>query len=206
MRSIEERLRSDAARNGITSASLPEAPVRRSLPRVVSIDLTEKAIDSPIRKKANLILNHHPCIFPKSKGLSRVTDASSPSGSWFAGRSRTAISVAAYHTNFDQCALEVVQTVANGLGVIPRGRLIDKPRGALSKLVVFVPATHAEAVREAICEAGAGHIGNYDSCTFGSEGKGTFRGNDQSRPFLGRSGQLEHAPEVRLGNDFSVRA
>src|SRR6185312_2646509 len=107
-------------------------------------------------------VNHHPCIFPKSKGLSRVCDEASPSSRLVLNAVENGISVAAYHTNFDQCAMEVVRTVANGLGVLPLGRLIDKPRGALSKLVVFVPKTHADVVRQAITEAGAGHVGNYD--------------------------------------------
>src|SRR5262249_8906191 len=155
-----------------------------------------------IRKKANLILNHHPCIFPKSKGLARVTDSSSPTAELVYKPIENEISVASYHTNFDQCAMEFVRTVANALGVIPRGRLLEKPRGALTKLVVFVPRDHVDAVRQEICEAGAGHIGNYDFCTFGSEGIGTFRGNDQSRPFLGKAGRLERAQEVRLETVF----
>jgi dinuclear metal center YbgI/SA1388 family protein len=169
---------------------------------VVSIDLTERAIELAIRSKANLILNHHPCIFPKSKGLSRVCDDGSPSSALVHQAIENGISVAAYHTNFDQCALEVVRTVANGLGVTPRGRLLDKAKGALSKLVVFVPRDHVDVVRGAICEAGAGHIGNYDFCTFASEGVGTFRGNDRSRPFLGEAGRLERAQEVRLETVF----
>jgi hypothetical protein len=80
--------------------------------------------------------------------------------------------------------------------------LLDHPRGALSKLVVFVPRDHVEFVRSALCEAGAGHIGNYDGCTFGSEGTGTFRGGEQSRPFLGKVGRLERVQEVRLETVF----
>jgi dinuclear metal center YbgI/SA1388 family protein len=166
---------------------------------VVCIDFTEKALDVAVKKGANLIINHHPCIFPVSKGLSKVVDDESAASSALIHRaSRLGISVAAYHTNFDQCALEVVKTVSHGLGVMPRGRLLDHPVGSLTKLVVFVPTSHVETVQLALSKAGAGHIGNYDSCTFGAEGKGTFRGSKDTRPFLGKSGQLTKVPEVRL--------
>ena len=131
-----------------------------------------------------------------------MTDTGSPSAELVRQALENGIAVAAYHTNFDQCALEVVRTISNGLGVTPLGRLIDKPRGALTKLAVYVPETHVDPVREAICEAGAGHIGNYDFCTFTSEGKGTFRGNNRTRPFLGSPGSLEQAREVRLETVF----
>ena len=68
----------------------------------------------------------------------------------------------------------------------------------LVKLVVYVPETHAEAVREAVCQAGAGHIGNYGECTFGSAGMGTFRPEAGATPFIGQPGELERVPEVRL--------
>jgi dinuclear metal center YbgI/SA1388 family protein len=174
---------------------------------VVSIDLTHEAIDLAIRRKSNLIVNHHPCIFPKSKGLSKLTarckeDGGSPSSELVYRAIENGISVAAFHTNFDQCSLEVVKAVSNGLGVEARGRLLDKSRGSLARLVTFVPRDHAEAVRNALCEAGAGHIGNYDSCTFTSEGIGTFRGNKFAQPYLGKAGFLERAQEVRLETVF----
>jgi hypothetical protein len=82
------------------------------------------------------------------------------------------------------------------------GRLVDKPAGVLTKLSVFVPTAHIERVRAAICDAGAGHVGNYDFCTFGTAGEGTFRGNDETRPFLGEPGRLEKAQEIRLETVF----
>lgn len=169
---------------------------------IVSIDLTDAAIDLAIKKKANLIVNHHPCIFPKSKGLARVSDSHTPSAALVHKAIENGISVAAYHTNFDQCALEVVRTVSHGLGVTPKGRLLDKSRGAISKLVVYVPKSHADPVRAAVCAAGAGQIGGYDRCSFASEGIGTFRGGDQTRPFLGKPGKLERAKEVRFETVF----
>jgi hypothetical protein len=70
------------------------------------------------------------------------------------------------------------------------------------KLAVYVPLTHLDEVRESISQAGAGHIGNYDSCTFSAKGEGTFRGGGDTQPFLGRPGQLERAEEARLETIF----
>ncbi len=202
MSSIQERAPLSCSEEWDNVGLLVGSSRKKISSAIVSIDLTEKAIEQAIRKKAGLIVNHHPCIFPKSKGLARVTDNSTPSGKLVCQAIENGIAVAAFHTNFDQCAVEVVKTVANGLGVVARGRLIDKPRGALSKLVTYVPAPHADAVRDAVCQAGAGHVGNYDHCSFMSEGQGTFRGSDQTRPFLGKAGRLEHAREVRIETIF----
>lgn len=160
---------------------------------VVSIDLTREALDLAKAKGYRLIVNHHPAIFPRQKGLARVT----PDSLVFEAI-REGIAVIATHTNFDQCAMEVVESVSKGLGVKPLGRLHEKGSGQLLKLAVFVPEDHAERVRDAICAAGAGQIGQYDICTFSVSGQGTFRGGADTQPFLGKPGELERAQEVRL--------
>ncbi len=66
------------------------------------------------------------------------------------------------------------------------------------KLVVFVPVTHADVVREALGKAGAGKIGNYDFCSFSSRGGGRFRGNESSHPAIGTPGILEEVEEERI--------
>ncbi|MBU1083175.1 hypothetical protein KKE14_01935 [Patescibacteria group bacterium] len=66
------------------------------------------------------------------------------------------------------------------------------------KLVVFVPTTHADIVRKALGEAGAGKIGNYDFCSFSSLGAGHFRGNEASNPTIGKAGEYEAVAEERI--------
>jgi hypothetical protein len=92
--------------------------------------------------------------------------------------------------------------VSHGLGAVPQGRLYDHPQGLLTKLVTFVPESHLEPVRSALAQSGAGHLGNYDSCTFASQGEGTFRGSEGTQPFVGKPGQLEKAKEIRLETIF----
>ena len=66
------------------------------------------------------------------------------------------------------------------------------------KLVVFVPISHADAVRQAMGEAGAGKIGNYDFCSFSSRGIGRFCGNEKTNPAVGKAGKFEAVEEERI--------
>lgn len=174
-------------------------PAWKTSGAVVSIDLTAEAIREAKRRGYRLIVNHHPCFFPKGRGPDRwVPGQGKPAVDLAFEAVREGIAVFASHTNFDRCALEVVSAICDGLGAVPRGRLHEPSKRNLLKLVVFVPKTHVETVRDAICAAGAGQIGDYDSCSFGSGGEGTFRGGPGTQPFLGKPGQLERAAEVRL--------
>jgi hypothetical protein len=66
------------------------------------------------------------------------------------------------------------------------------------KLVVFVPPEALDAVREAVFAAGAGRIGEYERCSWYTEGTGTFLAGEATTPSVGRTGQEERIPEVRL--------
>jgi len=66
------------------------------------------------------------------------------------------------------------------------------------KLSYFVPATHLEATKEALFDAGAGRIGDYDRCCWQVLGQGQFRPLPGSRPFLGSEGEIETVAEYRV--------
>ncbi|MCA9356099.1 hypothetical protein KC852_01080 [Candidatus Nomurabacteria bacterium] len=66
------------------------------------------------------------------------------------------------------------------------------------KLVVFTPLTHADVVREALGNAGAGKIGNYDFCSFSTRGIGRFRGNENSNPAIGNALKYEQVEEEKI--------
>lgn len=66
------------------------------------------------------------------------------------------------------------------------------------KLVVFVPLTHADAIRQALGEAGAGKIGNYQFCSFSSRGMGRFIPVEGAKPAIGQIGALESVEEERI--------
>jgi hypothetical protein len=70
------------------------------------------------------------------------------------------------------------------------------------KLVVFVPRQALDRVREALFAAGAGRIGDYERCSWYTEGTGTFRGGEGTSPSVGRSGVEERVSELRLETVF----
>lgn len=66
------------------------------------------------------------------------------------------------------------------------------------KFIVTVPTSHADSIREAIGQVGAGRIGNYDFCSFSVSGIGRFRGNEKSNPSIGETGNYESVEEERI--------
>jgi hypothetical protein len=70
------------------------------------------------------------------------------------------------------------------------------------KLVVFVPAEALDAVRDAVFAAGAGRIGDYERCSWYTDGTGTFLGGEDTDPTIGERGREEHVPELRLETVF----
>jgi hypothetical protein len=70
------------------------------------------------------------------------------------------------------------------------------------KLVVFVPESALEPVRDALFEAGAGRIGEYERCSWYTAGTGTFLGGEAADPSIGERGREERVPELRLETVF----
>ena len=70
------------------------------------------------------------------------------------------------------------------------------------KLVVFVPREALNAVREALFAAGAGRIGDYEHCSWYTEGTGTFLGGEGTSPSVGQAGREERVAELRLETVF----
>jgi hypothetical protein len=72
------------------------------------------------------------------------------------------------------------------------------------KLIVFVPREALDAVREALFAAGAGRIGDYEHCSWYTEGTGTFLGGEGTSPNVGQAGREERVNELRLETVFPV--
>jgi len=70
------------------------------------------------------------------------------------------------------------------------------------KLVVFVPREALDTVRDALFEAGAGRIGNYERCSWYTQGTGTFLAGEGSNPALGEVGREQRIAELRLETVF----
>ncbi|MGA3193192.1 MAG: hypothetical protein ABSF56_03570 [Minisyncoccia bacterium] len=67
-----------------------------------------------------------------------------------------------------------------------------------SKIVVYVPLTYAEVVRQAIGAAGGGKLGKYSLCSFSVRGVGRFKPEEGARPYIGIAGKLEEVEEERI--------
>jgi hypothetical protein len=72
------------------------------------------------------------------------------------------------------------------------------------KLVVFVPPEALDAVRAALFAAGAGRIGDYERCSWYTEGTGTFQGGETTSPTIGEKGREERVTELRLETVFAA--
>ena len=67
------------------------------------------------------------------------------------------------------------------------------------KIIVTIPIENVEEVRNAICEQGAGVIGNYTHCSMSTKCIGTFKPNDNANPYIGKNGKMEFVEEEKLG-------
>jgi dinuclear metal center YbgI/SA1388 family protein len=160
---------------------------------LVCLDVTEPVIDEAIQLGLDLIISHHPLIF---KGLKKITGRTGQERVIIKAI-RNNIAVYAAHTNLDHIPEGVSGIIADKIGLKNR-EILAPIRGKLLKLVTFVPHSHAVQVREALFNAGAGEIGSYSSCSYNTEGFGTFKASDNSNPYVGEAGIIHQEPEIRI--------
>lgn len=168
----------------------PGASVSKVL---LCVDVNEAVVEEAQNKGCELIVSHHPIIF---KGLKKLVPSTYVERTVMAAL-RNNIAIMAMHTNLDNSFVGVNQILANKLG-LNNLRILEAKQEILSKVVVFVPHSHQQVVREAMFEAGGGHIGAYDNCSFNVAGKGTFRAGEGTNPFLGEKGVLHEEDEIRV--------
>lgn len=160
---------------------------------IVSLDVTEAVVHEAVDNNCNLIVAHHPIIFG---GLKRITGSNYVEKTIIAAI-KNDIAIYAIHTNLDNVLHGVNEKIADKLGLINRQVLLPK-QGSLKKLHTFVPVAQAAQVRQAIFNAGAGHIGNYSECSFNSQGHGTFKAGKESLPYVGNINEQHTEPEIRI--------
>jgi len=166
----------------------------RRIKRVlVSLDVTPEVVDEAIRRKAEMIVAHHPILF---RPLSAVL-SSDFTGSMILALAKNDIAVYAAHTNLDAAPGGVSFALAESLK-LTNVRLLAPLKDLYTKIAVFVPSAHVAAVMNAMAQAGAGEIGDYSMCSFQINGRGTFQGAETTNPYAGRPGTLEEVEEVRL--------
>jgi len=164
---------------------------------LITLDVTEDVVEEAVKKKAGLIVAHHPIVF---SGLKKITGKNYVERTLLKAIKKD-IAIYAAHTNIDSVEGGVNGKICEKLG-LQNCRILQPAGSLLKKLVTFVPVDHAEKVRGALFNAGAGHIGNYDSCSFNSHGQGTFRGDETTNPYVGEKGQQHYENEIRLETIF----
>ena len=159
----------------------PDQPVSTVL---FAVDPAPRVVAEAAEEGADLVVCHHPLLLAPVHGVSRGTPKGRVVHDLVSGG--TALFTA--HTNADVPADGVNEALARAVGIRDPQVVVDEgdqPGSALDKLVVFVPVEHAEALRAAVTAAGAGSIGDYDSCTFTTTGEGRFRPLDGADPTVG---------------------
>ncbi|SDB53473.1 dinuclear metal center protein, YbgI/SA1388 family [Flavobacteriaceae bacterium MAR_2010_188] len=164
---------------------------------LVTLDTLESVIDEAIEKDCNLIVSFHPIIF---KGLKKLN------GSDYVERTllkaiKNDISIYAIHTALDNSKIGVNNIICERLGLTDLEILLPKS-GTIKKLTTYVPAKNAENVKQELFKVGAGSLGNYEHCSFTTEGKSSFRGNDDSNPTVGNKHEYREENETLLAISY----
>jgi dinuclear metal center YbgI/SA1388 family protein len=160
---------------------------------ICSLDATEEVVKEAIAKKCNLIVAHHPIIFG---GLKKINGKNYVEKTVIAAI-KNDIAIYAIHTNLDNVKEGVNGRIAATLGLTHITMLAEK-ENTLKKLFTFVPVEKAAVVRQAIFEAGGGHIGNYSECSFNTIGTGTFKAGNDTNPYVGKKGEQHQEEEVKM--------
>ena len=160
---------------------------------LICLDVTEEVILEANQKNCNLVIAHHPIIF---KGLKKIN------GNNYVERIiinaiKNDIAIYAIHTNLDNIRSGVSGKMASLLNLQDQHVLSPK-ENMLKKLLTFIPKDHVIDVRQALFDAGAGHIGNYSDCSFNSPGFGTFKAGLGANPFKGETGNLHEEEEIKV--------
>ncbi len=166
---------------------------------LICLDVTENVIKEAISKGSNFIISHHPLIFSP---LKKITGNNYVERCIMLALANN-ISIYALHTNLDNIKDGVNAKICQILD-LEKIKILSQKRNLFKKIVTFVPKSEADRVREAIFEAGAGEIGNYDSCSFNTIGEGTFRANEYANPYVGEKNILHYEEEVKIETIFPV--
>lgn len=169
-----------------------DAEVRSIL---LSLDCTEAVVQEAIDKGVDMIICHHPLIFKGLKAINGKNDVERA----IIKAIKNDIAIYGIHTNLDATLTGVNYIVAQKLGLVTSSlQLLDMAESEWYSLTVFCPPEATEAVKDAIFQAGAGHIGAYDNCSFEVQGTGQYRPLENANPYFGSRQETTKLQEHRL--------
>jgi dinuclear metal center YbgI/SA1388 family protein len=164
---------------------------------LVCHDALESVVNEAIAENCNLIVCFHPILF---SGLKKITGKNYVEKVLIKAI-KNDIAIYAVHTALDNHFNGVNKIFGEAIGLKNLKILIPKKQ-FIQKLVTFIPTKDIETVKSVLFKAGAGSIGNYSECSFTSEGKGTFKGNENSNPVIGEKNKVEVVEEIKLEVTF----
>ncbi len=164
---------------------------------LVCHDALENVIDEAIDKNCNLVVCFHPILF---SGIKKIT------GKNYVERAilkaiKNDIAIYAVHTALDNHQQGVNKIFCDALGLTKTKILIPK-QNFIRKLITYTIPENAEKLRNALFNAGAGKIGNYEDCSFNSKGIGTYMGNEDSNPEIGERFEFVETDEIKIEVTF----
>ena len=169
----------------------PSAVIRRVL---LAVDPVAAVVDEVVEGGFDLLLTHHPLYL---RGTTSVA-ATTPKGRVVHRLLRAGAALHVAHTNADVANPGVSDALAELLGLRDLRPLTPSRGEARDKLVMYVPVDDAERLLDAVAQAGAGRVGDYERCAWSTTGTGTFRPLDGASPAIGRVGEVERVEEARL--------
>lgn len=169
----------------------PDAPVSKVM---FAVDPTEAVAAEAVAWGADLLVVHHPLFLKPVHGFAATTAKGRTLHTLASG----GCALLTAHTNADQAVGGVSEALAVALGLRDQRPLVPAPAAPLDKVTTYVPTAQAEAVRRALAAAGAGSIGDYDSCSFSTPGEGRFRPLAGAEPTIGEVGRPEVVAEERV--------
>lgn len=172
-----------------------QTPCASRIDRVMlALEVDTRVVREAKRRGAGLIIAHHPVIYRK---LERITDTDI-SERVLVAAIRNEIGIFVAHTNLDCAPGGVNDVLAQRLELRNVRPLRVSHKEKTHKVAVFTPEAHVDKVRAAMCDAGAGRIGEYSYCSFETPGTGTFIPSKDAAPFSGTAGVLNKERELRL--------
>ncbi|HWG95004.1 MAG TPA: Nif3-like dinuclear metal center hexameric protein [Mycobacteriales bacterium] len=169
----------------------PDAEVRRVH---LAVDPVEEVVEEALAAGADLLLTHHPLYLRGTTSVAATTSKGRVVHRLVAGGCGLFVA----HTNADVADPGVSDALAGVLGLRDLRPLQPDPEEPLDSLVVYVPVDDADRLLDALAEAGAGAIGDYDRCAWTTTGTGTFRPLEGADPAIGEVGRVETVREERL--------
>jgi len=164
---------------------------------LITLDTLESVVDEAITTNCNLIVSFHPIIF---KGLKKII-----------GRNyiekivikaiQNNINIYSMHTALDNCPQGVNAKICEVLG-LNNTKILIPQKGTIKKLTTYAPSSDVDSIKISLFEVGAGTIGNYQNCSFVTDGMGSYLPQENANPQKGNIGELQFENETQINVTF----